>query len=65
MITRSGFLRKLNIQNGETAQYALVMDQQADMPLNHLLGKQLTLRFSGSIECIHCKRATKKSFNQG
>ena len=65
MITRSGFLRKLNIQNGETAQYALVMDQQTDMPLNHLLGKQLTLRFSGSIECIHCKRATKKSFNQG
>jgi hypothetical protein len=33
--------------------------------LNPLLGKVLSLEFSGQINCIHCDRKTNKSFSQG
>lgn len=35
------------------------------LPLNDLIGKSLSLEFSGLIECIACGRETKKSFQQG
>ncbi len=44
--------------------YALPVDD-AEIPLNHLLGKRLQLAFTGNIFCIHCGRKTNKSFSQG
>ncbi|MEL0038098.1 MAG: DUF2797 domain-containing protein [Halieaceae bacterium] len=35
------------------------------LSLDDALGKKLTIDFSGTINCIHCGRASKKSFNQG
>ncbi len=35
------------------------------MDLNPLIGRQVTLRYNGQIFCIHCRRKTNKSFNQG
>jgi hypothetical protein len=47
-----------------SARYELPVGE-ARVPLNDLLGQRLTLRFEGEIRCIHCDRATRKSFNQG
>lgn len=50
--------------DGEQAQYQLrVGDETVD--LNGLLGNTLKLTFLEKIQCVHCGRATKKSFNQG
>ncbi len=35
------------------------------LPLNDLLGRQLSMQYQGEIHCCHCGRKTKKSFNQG
>lgn len=40
-----------------------VGEQQID--LNPLLGKKLSLRYSGQIFCVHCGKKSSKSFNQG
>lgn len=45
-------------------QYQLPIGEQL-VPLQSALGKAVQLRFTGAINCIHCGRATKKSFNQG
>ena len=33
--------------------------------LNPLIGKQISLHFSGTIACKHCGKVTKKSYSQG
>jgi len=33
--------------------------------VNSWLGKRLSIAFEGLINCVHCDRVTKKSFNQG
>ncbi|MCK5726556.1 MAG: DUF2797 domain-containing protein [Thiotrichaceae bacterium] len=45
-------------------QYSLVLDQQA-YSLNNAIGKKITIIYDGKIHCIHCGRATKKSYSQG
>ena len=49
---------------GEQAQYQLRVGDEA-LDLNGLLGNTLKLTFLEQINCVHCGRATKKSFNQG
>jgi hypothetical protein len=36
-----------------------------EISLNGYLGKILTLKFEGKIQCVHCQRKIKKSYNQG
>jgi len=36
-----------------------------DLPLNGLLGRALTLRFTGEITCVACGRKTRKTFGPG
>ncbi|NOY95395.1 MAG: DUF2797 domain-containing protein [Chlorobi bacterium] len=36
-----------------------------EIPMNPLLGKAITLKFTGKINCISCGKKTKTSFNQG
>ncbi len=36
-----------------------------EVPLNELIGKEISLHFSGKINCISCGKKTKKSFSQG
>ncbi len=39
--------------------------QQQSIELNPLIGKEITLHFSGVIACKHCGKRTKKSYAQG
>ncbi len=63
-----GTLRKLKASAGNgldtPVQYQLVLGEQLQ-PLNELIGKRLTLTFSGNIFCINCGKKTKKSYSQG
>ncbi len=64
----SGRLRKMQVQlseqGGAQVRYDMVLDSHR-INLNLHLGKTLRLVHSGEINCIHCDRKIKKSFNQG
>lgn len=64
MTSYRGQVRKLISRLEQPVQYALPLGETR-VPLNELLGRQLQLRHTGRITCIHCGRATNKSFNQG
>jgi hypothetical protein len=49
---------------GKVVQYALPLDDNK-IPVNDLIGTQITLEYLGHIHCIRCGRETKKSFAQG
>lgn len=59
-----GPLDKMQARLEQTVQYLLPLGEQT-VELNPLLGKQIRLRYTGNIICVHCGKATKKSFNQG
>ncbi|MGL4475007.1 MAG: DUF2797 domain-containing protein, partial [Shewanella sp.] len=52
----------LDADNG--VQYHLPVGDQS-LHLNPVIGKTLTLNFSGQIFCCHCGKKTKKSYAQG
>ncbi|MDV6320381.1 DUF2797 domain-containing protein [Chromohalobacter sp. HP20-39] len=62
-----GPLRKMDIALGDAempAQYTLRAGDQR-IALNAHLGASLRLVHTGAIHCVHCGRATRKSFAQG
>ena len=63
-ITMQGLLNKMHARLESTVQYELALSDQR-IALNPLLGKVITLTFTGNIRCVHCSRTIKKSFNQG
>lgn len=69
MIDLTGRLRKMATQHTTPISYELKLADGAgglqSLALNPLLGKVLSLEFSGNIHCIHCERKTNKSFSQG
>jgi len=76
MAVYNGHLRKMQVSlqqeqlpvsgsNGHTnVNYDLALDDQR-VALNPLVGSYIELEFRQKIACIHCGRATKKSFSQG
>lgn len=64
MTTHRGQASKLVSRFGTPVQYFLPLGD-ARIALNEHIGGSLSLRFTGRISCIHCGRATSKSFNQG
>lgn len=60
----TGRLRKMPAEAGTPVTYTLKVGD-ADVALNDLIGQHIRLDYEGVIRCIHCNRATKKSFNQG
>ena len=59
-----GNILKMHTEPGAPIQYRLpVGDQQIDM--NALLGKPISFRFDGQINCVACGKKTKTSFGQG
>ncbi len=60
----SGHLDKMRVTPGNPVEYFAILNDQR-IPLNAWLGKQITLRWSGTITCCACGQKTKKSFNQG
>lgn len=63
-LVATGAVRKMKTTLAEPVQYSMVLGEH-DIALNAYLGRTLQLEFQGSINCIHCDRKTKKSFNQG
>lgn len=59
-----GQLRKMQTKAEELVQYGLPLGDDV-VAMNPLIGRQLQLEYSGLIQCVHCGRKSKKSFNQG
>lgn len=59
-----GNLRKLVTELHAPVQYHLPVGGER-VPVNELIGRPLSLEFTGEINCIHCGRKTSKSFSQG
>lgn len=66
MTNLTGPLKKMKatISHDGKVDYQLPVGDQL-LPMNELIGKQLTLTFEGVINCCHCGRKTKKSYSQG
>ncbi len=64
MTTVSGNVRKMATTLDDTVAYEWCAGDQR-VPLNGALGRAITIEFLGVINCVHCQRVTKKSFNQG
>lgn len=62
----TGSLRKLQVQlkPDQYVDYYLPVGDHL-LPLNRMLGKTIQLSTLNKIQCIHCGRITRKSFNQG
>lgn len=61
-----GNLRKMMASadsNGKVSYLLRLDDEQ--FPLEQAIGQKVSIQFSGQISCIHCGRASKKSFSQG
>lgn len=65
-IIETGPLKKMIGHRDEQGNidYTLPIGEQR-LPLNALIGKELTLTFSGEIRCSNCDKKTKKSYSQG
>lgn len=59
-----GNLRKMPTKLDKKVSYSLLINDEK-IALNPLIGKKIKLIFEGVINCIHCGRKTKKSFQQG
>jgi len=66
MQTDVGALRKMTAQLDaqNNVHYQLPIGEQL-LPLNELIGRQLTLHYHQHISCSHCGKKTKKSYSQG
>jgi hypothetical protein len=64
--TEFGALRKMHSQLNTqgVVEYHLPIGEQL-LPMNELVGKNISLHFNGVIDCQHCGKRTKKSYSQG
>ncbi|HBX35783.1 MAG TPA: DUF2797 domain-containing protein [Pseudohongiella sp.] len=63
-ILACGNIQKLHSRLEQPVQYSLPVGDTR-LALNPLIGSSLRLRFTGTINCVHCGRNSNKSFNQG
>lgn len=64
----TGFIRKMQTQLQSPVHYDFVLQQELThqrITIGDKIGKRIKLHYTGNIQCIHCARKTKKSFNQG
>jgi hypothetical protein len=59
-----GQVQKLVARHGSPVSYSLPLGA-TQVPLAPLFGKQIGLRCTGKVTCVHCGRTGNKSFNQG
>ena len=64
MTTVAGSVRKMRVQLDQPVTYVWQAGSE-EASVNSWLGKRLSIEFEGLINCVHCDRVTKKSFNQG
>ncbi|GGB95497.1 hypothetical protein GCM10011352_21990 [Marinobacterium zhoushanense] len=61
----TGALRKMEVALESPVRYRLRLDDDSLIDMNRLLGQPIALHYEGQINCLHCGRKTRKSFNQG
>jgi hypothetical protein len=64
MAVFQGNILKMSAVLENPVQYQLPIGKDL-VPINQLLGQELSLKFTDEINCIHCGRNTNKSFGQG
>jgi len=57
-------LKKMRVENNTPIDYWLTIDSE-ELHMNDLIGKFISLEFTGEINCSVCNRSTKKSFGNG
>ncbi len=60
----SGNIIKMRSEFAEPIRYFLPLGE-TEVSLNQFLGKSISLKFTGQINCISCGKRTKTSFGQG
>ncbi|KEA62391.1 hypothetical protein ADIMK_3531 [Marinobacterium lacunae] len=61
----TGALRKMEVALDSPVQYKLRLDDDSLVDMNQLIGQPIAMKYEGVINCLHCGRKTRKSFNQG
>lgn len=54
----------MHVSLDKPVNYSLVVGDQ-QVPISGAVGEKISLKHTGAINCIHCGRSIKKSFNQG
>ncbi len=58
-------ISKMGVQNAETVQYFMFLDEKETIHLNNYIGKLVRIEYSGQINCVLCGKRTLKSYGQG
>lgn len=53
------------LDDDNLVQYSLGSEGDTKINMNELLGKEITLKFTGNIFCTYCQKKIKKTFGQG
>jgi hypothetical protein len=64
MIKVSGNILKMTSKLTDPVQYELPIGDES-LPMNQFIGKKISLKFDGVINCIHSGKKIKKSYGQG
>ncbi|MBN2634622.1 MAG: DUF2797 domain-containing protein [Prolixibacteraceae bacterium] len=59
-----GNILKMRSELADPVRYFLPVGN-TEIPMNELIGKEISMKFSGQINCISCGKQTKTSFSQG
>lgn len=59
-----GNILKMRTEYGTPVNYFLPVSKN-EIAMNSLIGKEISMNFTGQINCISCGKQTKTSFNQG
>jgi hypothetical protein len=59
-----GNILKMRTELAKPVNYFLPVGKQ-EIKMNELIGKEISMHFTGQINCISCGKITKTSFNQG
>jgi len=60
----TGNILKMSTELGGVVQYTLPIGKER-IALNPLLGKAISLTYTGTINCVNCGKKTNKSYSQG
>jgi len=61
---KSGTIIKMRSEFADPVKYFLPLGE-SELSMNEVIGKSVSLRFAGQINCIACGKKTKTSFGQG